>query len=94
MISESKLLEIDAQAEVFSMLTFPAETVKQLLAAARVANAAARVEREERDNPPEWINGEGRGPSELTSRGVDRARSDLARALRLYTAPVPAGVAR
>ena len=80
MISESKLLEIESQAEVFSMLTFPAETVKQLLAAARVANAAAHNQRERWDKKRRgWESYEG---GEVF---IERADWNLGRALTRYT---------
>jgi hypothetical protein len=64
----------------------------QLIAAARVANAAALLEREERDagrrKPCVGLVGTV-NLSDDPQYHVNRARADLARALRSYTAPKP-----
>jgi len=65
-----------------------AETLAELVAAARVANSAARVEREEQD----VVFAVRRGTFCTGTTHVNRARADLARALRRYTAGEPQAV--
>jgi hypothetical protein len=85
-ISEQRLRELEVALDDLGRTTGRAEDFRQLIAAARVANAAARVEREERDAKGRRSAGQDQhqGPDDPQYH-VDRARADLARALRHYT---------
>lgn len=90
MISEQRLKSFEeclrrAGMDGEAFLGIGADDLAQLIAAARVANAAARLEREERDARPLCLSADKQAPFD-PQHHLNRARADLARALRHYSA--------
>ena len=89
MIPEQQLRDLEELITPDSHVWVAPETFAQLVAAARVGNAAARVEREERDNSRRDYDSR---CALAHSVFVGNARTELIRALRHYEAVEPAGV--
>jgi len=94
-LTEQQLRELEdvARRNPGCVLSISPDELFGLVAAARVANAAVRLEREERDMKG-WtpcLSADKQAPYD-PEHHLKRARADLARALRRYTAGEPQAV--